>query len=136
MQKMSSKAEFEALSDAMKRSISIAYRHNRSTAHDVPGGRLGDGIRRLDWLGQDSMFAGVLVNDDLVKDLCGDVLPCTFELRCIHRYPLTAAEIRDQNALKAAAARDRRRRHRTTVESIHDSDDSAGEGESGGEGGH
>lgn len=43
-----------------KAEMSTAYYHNRSTAFGVPGGRLGDGLRRLDWLCKDTMFGGLV----------------------------------------------------------------------------
>lgn len=71
-----------------ERSIHDAYWYNRSTdGYDVPGGRLGDGVRRVDWLLNNTAFGGFVRNDELVRAQCGGaVLPCTFELRCEPRF--------------------------------------------------
>ncbi|KAJ7184506.1 hypothetical protein C8R46DRAFT_461921 [Mycena filopes] len=133
MYRLTSQAEYEGLPSARKRIVAEAYRHNRSRANGVPGGQLNPGMLRLDWLGQDTMFGGVRENERVVRRICGDVLPCTFELVCMRRYPMTAEELRNQeimqrNANERAA---RRRSARPTVETVHSSD----EGEGGGEGG-
>ncbi|KAJ7778760.1 hypothetical protein DFH07DRAFT_1056151 [Mycena maculata] len=128
MYQLTGQSEYEALSSARKRVVGEAYRHNRSRAHGVPGGQLNPGMLRLDWLGQDTMFGGVRENDRLVKRVCGDVLPCTFELVCVRRYPMTAEEIRNQEAMQRTLSREseraaRRRSHRATVEAVRDEDD-------------
>jgi hypothetical protein len=118
--------EFRALPRGQKKKITDAYRHNRAPAHGVPGGALGEGVRRLDWLCQDSMFGGILRNDSLVTNICGDVLPCTFELKCIHRYPLTEREIQEQEERDRAVVtreRQRSRQSRVSVEPADDDDD-------------
>ncbi|KAJ7700848.1 hypothetical protein B0H17DRAFT_1046812 [Mycena rosella] len=128
MYNLTSQAEFEALQSAKKRSTTEAYRHNRSRANGVPGGQLNPGMLRLDWLGLDTMFGGVRENDRLVRRVCGDVLPCTFELVCVRRYPMTAEEIRNQELMQRNLSRESdrsaRRSHRPTVESVRDEDES------------
>jgi hypothetical protein len=101
--------EFNDLPRAQKKKITEAYRHNRAPAHGVPGGALGEGVRRLDWLCQDTMFGGLQRNDSLITGICGDVLPCTFELKCIHRYPLNDREIQEQAERDRVIARERQR---------------------------
>jgi hypothetical protein len=101
--------EFNGLPRPQKKKITEAYRHNRAPAHGVPGGALGEGVRRLDWLCQDSMFGGLQKNDTLVTSICGDVLPCTFELKCIHRYPLNDREIQEQEERDRLVAREHQR---------------------------
>jgi hypothetical protein len=93
--KYTNQHEYSVLPASKKRALAVSYRHNRSRAHGVPGGRLGEGLRRLDWLCSERMFGGIDRNDRLVKRLCGDMLPYTFELKCMNRYPMTAEEIRD-----------------------------------------
>ncbi|KAI9570843.1 hypothetical protein HD554DRAFT_2081670 [Boletus coccyginus] len=90
------KKEYENLPGPKKRQIWEGYRFNRSTDSNAPGGRLGEGLKRLDWLGSSSRFGGLVANETFVKDHCGDVLPCTFELKCLPSYPLTAQEVREQ----------------------------------------
>jgi hypothetical protein len=91
------KEEYENMPAGRKREIRKSYRFNRSTDANAPGGRLGEGLKRLDWLSSTSSFGGLVVADDtFVKAHCGDVLPCTFELRCLPSYPLTTEEVRAQ----------------------------------------
>ena len=94
------KKEYESLPSGRKRQIWEGYRFNRSTDSNAPGGRLGEGLKRLDWLGSASRFGGLVSSDAFVKDHCGDALPCTFELKCLPSYPLTAEEVREQRRLE------------------------------------
>jgi hypothetical protein len=81
-----SKAELESAPN--QRYITRTYWYNCSTAPDVPGGRLGDGVRRVDCLLGHTMFGGMERNDNLVRPRRGDdMLPHTFELICEERYP-------------------------------------------------
>ncbi|KAJ8508174.1 hypothetical protein ONZ45_g9513 [Pleurotus djamor] len=98
MYRLASGTDYQALSKAKQKAVSENYRRNRSRAHGVPGGRLGEGIKRLDWLGTDSMYGGIERNDRLVKEICGDLLPCTVALTCIRRYPMSEQEIKDHEA--------------------------------------
>lgn len=76
-----------------------AYYHNRSTAIGVPGGRLGEGLRRLDWLCKDTMFGGLEVNNAFVTDFFGGASPPgILTLMCTTRYPLTEQELDEQKA--------------------------------------
>lgn len=90
------KKEYEKLPPARKRHIWESYKFNRSTDSNAPGGRLGEGLKRLDWLGSASRFGGLVTSDTFVKEHCGDVLPCTFELKCLQNYPLTVEEVHEQ----------------------------------------
>ncbi len=91
-----SQPQYDNASRQQKRLLSESFYHNRSTAHGVPGGRLQQTLLRCDWLGQDTMFGGVVVDERLVRKVCNDLPPCTFELKCVRRYPMTEAEIREQ----------------------------------------
>lgn len=76
-----------------------AYYHNRSTAIGVPGGRLGDGLRRLDWLCKDTMFGGLEVDNNHGREFFGGASPpAILTLVCTKRYPLTEQELDEQNA--------------------------------------
>ncbi|KAH7890058.1 hypothetical protein F5I97DRAFT_1800824 [Phlebopus sp. FC_14] len=99
------KKEYESVSPHKKRVIWTAYQHHRSTDPNVPGGGLGESLKRLDWLGLDSRFGGVVINSGIVRELCGDVLPCTFELKCLPSYPLTPQELREQQQRASHASR-------------------------------
>lgn len=90
------KKEYENLPPSRKRQIWESYRFNRSTDSNAPGGRLGEGLKRLDWLSSVSRFGGLVTSDAFVKEHCGDVLPCTFELKCLPSYPLTKEELHEQ----------------------------------------
>lgn len=100
------KKEYESSQSRRRREIWSAYQFNRSTDINAPGGQLGEQLRRLDWLGSHSRFGGVICNDEFVKEACGDVLPCTFELQCIQNYPLSPEEAAEQ---RRRHARDRSR---------------------------
>lgn len=102
---------FEACPDGAKRRIRQTYYLNRSMADGVPGGRLGEGLRRCDWLGEDTMFDGIETDEEFARERLGmprrstgDMdLPCVFVLKCIRRLPMTQEERREQDAREAAA---------------------------------
>jgi hypothetical protein len=76
-----------------------AYYHNRSTAIGVPGGRLGEGLRRLDWLCKDTMFGGLEADSSFARDYYdGASPPAILTLLCTTRYPLTEQEMNEQEA--------------------------------------
>ncbi|PCH38570.1 hypothetical protein WOLCODRAFT_161666 [Wolfiporia cocos MD-104 SS10] len=108
--------QYDFATDEQKRTLGEAFYHNRSTAHGVPGGRLPQTLLRFDWLGQSTMFGGIVADDNFVKEICGGLMPCVFELRCMYRYPMTEQEIEDQRRREEAnEARTRRgRRSRAT----------------------
>lgn len=110
--------DYDVLPSAKKRIIVEAYRHNRSRADGVPGGSLNEGMRRLDFLERRTMFGGLCSNDRLVRAVCGDVLPCTFQMMCMQRYPMTEAEARAQRQRQR-----RRTSQRPTVETVTDEDE-------------
>ena len=91
-----SQGQYDNTSRQQRRLLSESFYHNRSTAHGVPGGRLQQTLLRCDWLGQDTMFGGLVDDERFVREVCKDNLPCTFELKCVRRYPMTEAEIREQ----------------------------------------
>jgi hypothetical protein len=95
LHKFSRKRDYDRLTSSLRREVSIAYRHNRSRDS---GGHLGQGLKRLDFLRQDTMFAGIEADDRVVKRVCGDVLPCTFVLKCSKTFPMTRQEVEDQEA--------------------------------------
>ncbi|KAF8638805.1 hypothetical protein AX17_001863 [Amanita inopinata Kibby_2008] len=96
MYRMASGADFNTLPDQRKRMISEAYHYNRSVAADVPGGRLRQGMMRLDFLCRNSMFGGIEVNNAVVRKITGAVLPCVFVLKCLRRPLMTTAEAQEQ----------------------------------------
>ncbi|KAG2031689.1 hypothetical protein BDR03DRAFT_971938 [Suillus americanus] len=91
--------EYEGVSTRRQREIWQAYQYNRSMDSNAPGGLLGEQLRRLDWLGSNSKWGGLVCNDEFIKEACGDVLPCTFELKCIPSYPLTLQEASEQRRI-------------------------------------
>jgi hypothetical protein len=93
------KKEYEGVPTRRRREIWQAYQYNRSTDSNVPGGHLGEQLRRLDWLCSNSRWGGLVRNDEFVREACGDVLPCTFELKCIPSYPLTPEEASEQQRI-------------------------------------
>lgn len=106
MHGMVKKEEFDGAPKQKKKDMTAAYHINRSTAHGVPGGRLGEGIRRLDWLCKETMFGGIDRNDPYVIAEYGG-LPATFELKCEKRFQLTEQEIREQEDLERELERER-----------------------------
>ncbi|KAJ3891342.1 hypothetical protein GG344DRAFT_77027 [Lentinula edodes] len=139
MRKHSGQSDFDSLPADRKRKVSEAYRHNRSRAPGVPGGSLGDGLRRMDFLGTETMFGGIREDPTAVKRICGEVLPCTWILDCATRYPMTReemaahtareealrleAEQREHGREDEARRRSRRSSRAPTVVSISDEDD-------------
>ncbi|KAA1477674.1 hypothetical protein DENSPDRAFT_787028 [Dentipellis sp. KUC8613] len=81
------KDDYQKSSSDQQHQLKLNYHHNRSRSDGVPGGRLGEGLRRLDWFGAMSMWGGMDRNDAYVKDRCGVVLPCMFEMFCVPRPP-------------------------------------------------
>ncbi|EJF62752.1 hypothetical protein BD309DRAFT_868466 [Dichomitus squalens] len=112
-----SQQQYDNASRQQRRLLSESFYHNRSTAHGVPGGRLQQTLLRCDWLGQDTMFGGIVDDERFVRDVCGDHLPCTFELKCVRRYPMTEAEIREQEAREREEEERVRRRSRSRATS-------------------
>lgn len=86
MYRMSSKSDYDNLPHREKAELGNAYKYNRSPIPGVPGGRIGQGMRRLDFLRRFTIFGGIDDDDRVVTRVCGDVLPCMFVLRCAERY--------------------------------------------------
>ena len=119
--KFSDKRDYERLTRSLRQEVGEAYRRNRSRDPDVPGGRrLGEAMKRLDFLRQDTMFAGIEVNDRVVKKLCGDVLPCVFVLKCSKRSPLRQ-EVEDQDTRLRSNSSSRLRTSSSTRNNVHPS---------------
>jgi hypothetical protein len=122
--RLSSGADYDTLSTRRKNQVSEAYQHNRSTAYGVPGGTLGRGMRRLDFLGKDTIYGGIAPDEAALRRLCGDVLPCMFVLNCQRRFALTQEEIREQEARgRAAEAEENNRRATVMTDSGGEDDD-------------
>ena len=117
--KFSDKRDYERLTPNLRQEVGIAYRRNRSREPGVPGGQLGQGMKRLDFLRQDTMFAGIEINDRVVKRVCGDVLPCVFVLKCSKIFPLTRQEVEDREARLRSNSRPRSRASSSTRINVH-----------------
>jgi hypothetical protein len=102
--RLSSSKEYEKLPPRRRNQVAEAYSHNRAMAYGVPGNTLGQGMRRLDFLCKDTMYGGIVVDEEVLKRVCEDVLPCSFVLCCLRRYALTQDEILVQEARDKAAA--------------------------------
>ncbi|KAI0810874.1 hypothetical protein BC629DRAFT_1436858 [Irpex lacteus] len=100
-----SSQQLDNASQQHKRIVGQSYWHNRSTARDVPGGRLHNTLLRCDWLGLNTRFGGIdMVDARLLKEIAGGAdLPCTFELKCLPRYPSTEEEVREHEAREEEA---------------------------------
>lgn len=90
-----SKKDFDKASRETQEALKATYHHNRSRDEGVPGGRLGEGLKRLDWLGPKTMWGGLEKNDALVREVCDEVLPCILELKCDPR-PIADDDVRVQ----------------------------------------
>ena len=119
LQKFSDKRDYERLTLTLRQEVGNAYRRNRSREPGVPGGQLGQGMKRLDFLRLDTMFAGIEINDRVVKRVCGDVLPCVFVLKCSKILPLTRQEAEDRDARLRSNSRPRSRASPNTRINIH-----------------
>lgn len=99
------------------RTIIRSYHHNRAPhVEGVPGGRMGAGVLRKDWLLHKTSFAGLEDNGMEVERICGSRhMPCTFELVCETPDGRADAEMernRAQEVLEEEEARLRGRRSR------------------------
>src|SRR6266542_971329 len=90
------KNDYEALPAAARNEVRAAYKHNRSPLPHVPGGMLGQGMKRLDFLRKNTMFAGIELNDRVVKKVFGDIVPGVVVLKCSQNL-MTKKEVEEQN---------------------------------------
>ena len=69
------RSQIEGLSgskgETHRRRLYEAYYYNRSTARDAPGGSLGEGVRRVDWLLDHVMFDGLVNDQKYVQEKLG-----------------------------------------------------------------
>jgi len=123
LHKLTSAADYKAAPVAKKQIIGDSYRYNRSRASGVPGGRLGEGLRRMDFLGRDAVFGGVVHDERLVKTLVGEVLPATFVVRCVRQYALSPEELREHELRERAGEERESRRAKVETESESTADE-------------
>jgi hypothetical protein len=87
-------AEFSRLSHQDKRLVTSSYYANRAIAHTLAPAELGEGLLRVDWLMEHTIFWGMTNADALGKDRhCG---PAAVELFCRDRDVLTEQTARVQ----------------------------------------
>ncbi|QRW00866.1 hypothetical protein RhiJN_28884 [Ceratobasidium sp. AG-Ba] len=83
-QRHMSSAEWEMAVPTLKRQMTKAYQWNRSTNPGAPGGVMGEGLRRVDWLMQTTHFAGLTEDRAVIEERVGHGLqraqPATFVL--------------------------------------------------------
>lgn len=92
-------ADYEALPPGKKRLVKKAYHHNRSRAHGVPGGILETGMKRLDFFGDtDTLFGGIINDEEYLMQITEVILPCTVALKCLPRVQTRSRLTRDQEA--------------------------------------
>ncbi|KIY68775.1 hypothetical protein CYLTODRAFT_443125 [Cylindrobasidium torrendii FP15055 ss-10] len=94
MSKRSSKDEFESLAKERSKEVTKAYYYNRSTAPSAPGGALGQGMLKMDFMCDQTMFGGIRGNAKLVLDRYAVAHPCVWELATMN-WPLTQKETED-----------------------------------------
>jgi hypothetical protein len=66
--------EWETVPPEYKKEVTLAYKKNRSTEPGYPGGMMGAGIKRVDFLGERTMFGGAQIDDEFVKERVGSGL--------------------------------------------------------------
>lgn len=115
LSKFSSSKDFGSLPPRERADVTTAYKRNRSRSHGVPGGALKEGMRRLDFLGSNTFFAGLAEDDRVAHHVCGTLLPATLVLRRSTSYPMSEQELRDSEARMKAASRARSRANSTNA---------------------
>lgn len=85
MGKLATKVEYQALPANLQKVVSEAYHFNRSRRPGVPGGKMGEGLKRADFLGQMTTFGGLEANPDGVRMVCGATMPGYVMLKCEKR---------------------------------------------------
>ncbi|KAB5595208.1 hypothetical protein CTheo_1286 [Ceratobasidium theobromae] len=82
-QRHMSGSEWDAAVD-MKRQITKSYQWNRSTNPGAPGGVMGEGLRRIDWLMRNTHFGGLVEDRAFLESRVGHGIeraqPATFVL--------------------------------------------------------
>lgn len=82
MEKLAAKVDYEALPANLQKVVLEAYRFNRSRRPDVPGGKMGEGLKRADFLGQMTTFGGLETDSNGVRMVCGATMPGYVMLKC------------------------------------------------------
>ncbi|OCH88246.1 hypothetical protein OBBRIDRAFT_836765 [Obba rivulosa] len=113
LQERVTQAQLESAPRELKGVMGEAFRYNRSPEPDVPGGRLPYTMLRCDWLGFDTMFGGITQDERLVRERYGGAMPCTFELRCVLRPPVSETDLdeRESRRRRRSRAASRASRH-------------------------
>ncbi|KAF8162790.1 hypothetical protein B0H34DRAFT_671943 [Crassisporium funariophilum] len=106
LSKFTKQEDFAVLHPRDRSELTKSYQHNRSRQPGVPGGQLGQGMKRLDFLKRNTMFSGVEYNERIVKRCCGDVMPCVFVLKCAMTFQMTAKEVKEHEARQRAGERE------------------------------
>lgn len=126
--RLTSKEDYDMLDKKRQVIISQVYRQNRSREPGVPGGTLGEGVRRLDFLEKNIIFGGIYRDDQRVFNLLGTRPSCHYVLKCSKQYALTAQEAQEHEDRQRKFEEGRRKkeeaaRRRATVEDASDSDE-------------
>ncbi|KAI0062069.1 hypothetical protein BV25DRAFT_1804565 [Artomyces pyxidatus] len=108
LQRRLRKEDYETAREDRRRLIRQAYHHNRSRSEGVPGGQLGDGLKRLDWLGTQTMWGGLERNDSFIMERYGVSLPCTLELVCYDRPMMSEQQIEEERRARRRSTASRR----------------------------
>jgi hypothetical protein len=82
LHELRSSKDFDALPKSRKREVTEAYALNRSDPKSPLSRQIGDGLRRLDFLGRETAFAGIVADSKLVKKVVGEALAATFVVKC------------------------------------------------------
>ncbi|KAG9225775.1 hypothetical protein CCMSSC00406_0007785 [Pleurotus cornucopiae] len=91
-----SQQEFLGFPAGTQQLVTECYHQNRDVAREVLGvNGLGEGIKRLDWLGMETIFGGIEHNDRLLREICGGAPPpLTFALLRIRKSSSTNTPLR------------------------------------------
>lgn len=131
--KNAGKDDFDALSPLARSEVKAAYRYNRSPSPNVPGGKLGQGLKRLDFLKKNTLFNGIEVNDRVLNKVFGNPMPGVFVLKCGHNM-MTKKEVEDQQKRMSRdrsrqSSRGRSRRDSMSISVQNPTDASSDEGD-------
>lgn len=103
--RLTDQSDYDSSTPQKQAELALNYGNNRRMNPDVPGGSLGHGMRRLDWLGENSLFGGITGDRQTVRQVWGTDLPCTFVIMVTRRQRLSRDDLEDQERRREHASR-------------------------------
>ncbi|KAH8825399.1 hypothetical protein DL96DRAFT_1613071 [Flagelloscypha sp. PMI_526] len=121
--KLAEQDDYQLSSTAKQSELRAAYQRNRERNAHVPGGVLGQGMRRLDWLGQTHWFAGISAGA-AAKRAWGMDLPGSLVINATRMRGMSEQEAREAeyHTRRSERARSRSRRREPTPQPPPESD--------------